>query len=69
VNVAPVARARGFAAGRFAFELDGTQAGWLESASGGDAEGEVVLEQPGADHVVRKHLGNVRYRDVVLEAT
>jgi phage tail-like protein len=68
MNVTRVARARGFAAGRFAFELDGTQAGWLESASGGDAEGDVVQEQPGADHVVRKHLGSVRYSDVVLEA-
>jgi len=63
-----VARARGFAAGRFAFELDGAVAGWLQSASGGEAEGDVVQEKVGADHVVRKHLGGIRYSDVVLQA-
>jgi len=63
-----MARVRGLAAGRFALELDGAQAGWLTSVSGGDAEGEVVHEPVGPDAVVRKHLGSVRYTDIELAA-
>ena len=63
-----MARERGVAAGRFALELDGAFAGWLTSASGGEAEGEVVQEPLGADSVVRKHLGGVHYTDLELTA-
>src|SRR5215211_2611328 len=63
-----MARARGFAAGRFAFELDGSSTGWLFSASGGDAEGDVVREALGPDGVIRKHIAGVRYTDIGLGA-
>ena len=55
----------GAAPGRFALELDGVHAGWLVSASGGDAEG-VVVSEPGADGVIRKRIGGVRYADLDL---
>jgi hypothetical protein len=51
---------------RFALELDGTAAGLPESAQGGDAVGEVVVEPAGPDGVQRKHLGDVHYTDIVL---
>ena len=38
------------------------------AASGGEAEGEVVEEKPDADQVIRKHLGIVRYSDLVVGA-
>lgn len=51
---------------RFALELDGTVVGLPASAAGGDAVGEVVVEPSGVDGVRRKHLGAVRYTDIVL---
>ena len=51
---------------RFALELDGTPAGQPDSAQGGDAVGEVVVEPAGPDGVQRKHLGDVHYTDIVL---
>jgi hypothetical protein len=58
---------RPYPAGRPALELDGVHAGFLSSAAGGDAVGEVVSEQLGADGVIRKHLAGIRYTDVVLQ--
>ena len=51
---------------RFALELEGKVVGLLASAAGGDAVGEVVVEPPGPDGIQRKHLGAVRYTDIVL---
>jgi hypothetical protein len=51
--------------GRAALELDGVDAGWLASVSGGDAEG-VVVSETGTDGVIRKHIGGVRYTDIEL---
>lgn len=59
-------RRREVAAGKYALELDGVTAGWLQSASGGDAEGEVVQETIGADQIVRKHIAAVHYTDIEL---
>jgi len=50
----------------FALELDGAAAGFPRSAAGGDAVGEVVVEPAGPDGIQRKHLGAVRYTDIVL---
>ena len=62
-----MAQMRGYTAGRFAIELDGAVAGFAHSVQGGQARGAVVVAAPGADHVARKHLGNVAYDDVVLQ--
>ena len=51
---------------RFALELEGKVVGLLASAAGGDAVGEVVVEPAGPDGIQRKHLGAVRYTDIVL---
>ena len=50
----------------FALELDGAAAGLPRSAAGGDAVAEVVVEPAGPDGIQRKHLGAVRYTDIVL---
>jgi hypothetical protein len=45
----------------FALELDGKIAGWVQKFTGGAAHGDVVTEVGG-----HKHLGAVRYEDIVL---
>ena len=50
---------------RFALELDGAGAGLPASAAGGDAVGDVVVA-PGPDGIQRKHIGAVRFTDIVL---
>lgn len=55
-----------FGATGFALELDGAAAGLPRSAAGGDAVAEVVVESAGPDGIQRKHLGAVRYTDIVL---
>lgn len=57
---------RGYTAGRFALEIDGQSAGWLESADGGDATSDVVLEKLGPDHIQHKHLAGVKYEDITV---
>jgi hypothetical protein len=65
VNARGAWRTTGAGAGSFALELGGVHAGWLVSASGGDAEG-VVVSEPGTDGVIRKRVGGVRYADIEL---
>ena len=57
---------RSFSAGHFALELDGAFAGFVRNVQGGGAVAEVVQEKLGADHIVRKHIGAVRYDDIVV---
>jgi phage tail-like protein len=60
------AGARSFTSGKFAIELDGKIAGWLISAEGGHAVGDVVTEKIGPDHIQRKHIGAVKYEDITI---
>src|ERR1043165_10211313 len=57
---------RGFAAGKFALELDGVHAGWIHSAEGGHAYADVVTEKQGPDGIVHKHLAGVKYEDIAI---
>ena len=57
---------RSYAASRFALTLEGASAGWLRSVEGGTATSDVVVERPGADRIAAKHLGGVRYEDLVV---
>jgi hypothetical protein len=57
---------RGYTAGRFMVELDGAAAGFAETVDGGDVFADVVEEQAGADDVVHKHIGGVRFDDLEL---
>ena len=55
-----------FPPGHFLVEIDGASAGYARNLQGGGAVAEVIREKPGADHIVRKHIGPVRYEDIVL---
>jgi len=55
-----------YGASRFGLELDGKSAGWINSAEGGDATADVVLEKAGADHIQHKHLAGVKYEDITV---
>jgi len=47
-------------------ELNGVIVGQPHSVQGGEGVAEVVHEPPGPDGVVRKHLGELTYPDIVL---
>jgi phage tail-like protein len=49
---------------RVGLELDGSFAGWVDSAEGGAPTGEVVTEKLGGDWLQKKHIGNVKYEEV-----
>jgi len=58
---------RSYVAGNFYLNLDGQNCGFVKSASGGGATAEVVNEAAGPDYVVRKHLGQVKYEELVID--
>lgn len=73
-QVAPAAESSAFAvlsAARspqikIALELEGVMAGWLQSAEGGQATADIVIEKVGTDGVARKHLAGVKYEDITV---
>ena len=66
VVAAPPAAIRAYSAARFALEIDGNFAGFVSTAEGGLAFGDVV-KVPGEEFFLKKHLGNAGYRDIRLE--
>ncbi len=60
------ARSAGMAQNEFAMDVDGAPVGWVSSVEGGHAFADVTLENPGPDHVVRKHIGAVKYEDITV---
>lgn len=61
------AERRAFVSGRYALELDGVFAGWVQSAEGGHAVSDVVTERLGPDYIVKKHIGNVKYEEITVK--
>jgi phage tail-like protein len=61
-----MAEARGYTAGKYSIELDGLNAGWIQSVEGGGATSDVVQEKLGPDMIVHKHLAGVKYEDVSI---
>jgi len=57
---------RGYTAGKYSIELDGLNAGWIQSVEGGGATSDVVTEKLGPDMVAHKHLAGVKYEDVSI---
>ncbi len=63
---APAGRA--YSAAHFALQLDGSkELGFLRSAEGGNAVGEVVHEVGSAGYYQKKHIGNVKYEQITVE--
>lgn len=59
--------ARMFVPGSFALTIDGANVGILKGMDGGEVSGEVIKENAGPDGIIRKHLGQPRYGDIVME--
>ena len=55
-----------YVTGRCLLELEGTVCGWLWFAEGGSAAADVLEGLTGADGVIKKRLGPVRYEDIIL---
>jgi hypothetical protein len=61
-------KSRFYGAGKVALRIDGLDAGAIREVAGGSPYAEVVSEPPGPDHIVRKHIGNVKYEDLKIDA-
>jgi T4-like virus tail tube protein gp19 len=57
---------RAYALEQFRLELDGLDAGTVETADGGGASADVVSEKVGPDGVAHKHLAGVKYEDITI---
>src|SRR5262249_21970075 len=55
---------RAYTAGKFALDLNGDFAGWVQSIEGGQATADVVVEKLGADLIQHKHIAGVKYDDI-----
>jgi T4-like virus tail tube protein gp19 len=55
---------RGYTAGKFALDLDGKTAGWVQSIRGGEALSDVVEEKLAPGAVIKKHIAGVKYSDI-----
>jgi hypothetical protein len=51
----------------FALMLDSENAGWVQNVQGGGAVAEIVQEAGGPSPIVKKHIGAIKYEDVVLD--
>ena len=56
---------RTYTAGKFALELDGGVAGWLQSVKGGGARADVVAQDFGGAYP-KKHLAQISYADIEM---
>jgi phage tail-like protein len=59
-----MAGTRSTASGSFMFNLQGVPCGFVRSAEGGDAVGDVVEERPKSGVFTKKHIGQVKYDPV-----
>ena len=57
---------RSFPPGNFLVEIAGASAGYARNLQGGGVIADVITEKVGADHIVHKHVGGVRFEDIVL---
>lgn len=52
---------RTYTSGRFALEIDGSNAGYLKKFSGLAMEADIVTNDMGSDNVQKKHVGNIKW--------
>jgi len=60
----PTADQRAFVSGKYAIDIAGNFAGWVQNVEGGQATSDVVEEKMGPDHIIRKHIAGVKYEDI-----
>jgi len=66
-QLAPAVDRRGYTAGKYALEIDGQFAGWVESVAGGRAISVVAAESNlVGGNFQRKHIANLKYEDITV---
>ena len=65
-DVSAAAIARDVGTSKFVLEVDGTTVGILKGYDGGTVGAEVVEEAPQEGGIIGKHLGRLRYEDLLL---
>lgn len=60
---------RSYAAGRFAFGIDGAFAGFIKKCDGGDIKAEVVSHKLGTSNFERKHLATISHEPVTISVS
>lgn len=60
-------RARMYARGIYALELDGVMVGTVSGISGGDVVADVITEKPGPDGIQRKHIAAPKVEPISIE--
>lgn len=58
---------RSYAAGRFAFGVDGKFAGYCKKVSGGITKGEVATHNLGTTNIQKKHLATITHEPLTME--
>lgn len=56
----------GYNTGHFALELDGQIAGWVTGVEGGSIKADVITEKLGADNLLNKQSGAIKYQEISL---
>jgi len=64
---AAAADQRSYTAGHFALDIAGASAGKFVGLDGGNLENTVVSETPGSDHIVKKHIANIKWSDCTIQ--
>jgi hypothetical protein len=59
--------ANSYAAGRFAFSVDGQFAGYIKKWSGGVTKGEVATHNLGTSNIQKKHLATITHEPLTIE--
>jgi hypothetical protein len=58
---------RSYVAGNFQLSIQGVEAGELKAFSGGDTSADVIEETVGTGPIAKKHIGNPKYNDIILQ--
>lgn len=58
--------ARSYAAGRFAFSIDGAFAAYIKKVQGGITKGELATHNLGTTNIQKKHLATITHETATL---
>ncbi len=58
---------RVYTSGNYGFNLDGVKCGFIQEISGGGVSADVITEPSGPSFFTKKHIGQPKYEDFVLQ--
>lgn len=61
------ATTRNYTTESFTLSIGGVECGFIKSVEGGGISAEVIQEKAGSDYFPRKHLGQTKYEDLLLQ--